>query len=155
MIEKIEDITLPEFTVAGISIRTINQNGQSQKDLKALWVKFMAENVFFQLTDKVSDHIYCVYAEYETDHTNYYTTVLGCEVDRALQIPGGFTTVTIPAGNYREYSLSGKCPHNLLDAWQKIWDSSTERKYASDYDRYTPNWKNFEDSEVKIFLSVK
>ncbi|HZV12359.1 MAG TPA: effector binding domain-containing protein, partial [Candidatus Kapabacteria bacterium] len=34
-------ITLDEFNIIGISVRTTNQNGQSQKDIGELWEKFM------------------------------------------------------------------------------------------------------------------
>jgi predicted transcriptional regulator YdeE len=63
--------------------------------------------------------------------------------------------ITIAAGKYEVCTLEGKCPQNVLSAWQEIWDSDINRRYATDYDVYTPNFQSFEDSEVKIFLSVK
>jgi len=155
MIVKTEAIELNEFYVAGISVRTINQNGQAGKDIKALWGRFVTENVFGSLEDKVSGDIYCVYTEYETDYTDYYTAVLGCKVKSLTQIPDGFTGVTIAGGTYIVYSLEGKCPQNVLNAWQDVWNSDVERKYTTDFDVYTPNVKSFEDSEVKIFLAIK
>lgn len=58
MIEKIEIIDNGEFYVSGISVRTINQNGQSEKDMTALWNRFLNEHVFREFWNPVSDDIY-------------------------------------------------------------------------------------------------
>ncbi len=154
MIAKTEITEQPEFHLAGISVRTINQNGQSKKDMMALWDRFM-NHTLRQIADRVSGGIYCVYTDYETDHTGYYTAVIGCKVDSLVNIPDGLTGITIPAEKYNVYTLGGKCPANVYAAWGEIWESDVDRKYTTDFDLYKLNIANFEDTEVKIFVAVK
>lgn len=154
MIIETEIITLDEFYVVGIHVRTKN-NGQSREDMMALWDKFQNENMYWQIENKESDDIYCVYTDYESDYTGYYTAVLGCKVTSIVPLPEGFESILVPEGNYCIYHLAGKCPANVLNAWEHIWYSNTKRKYTADFDVYTPNIKNFEDSEVKIYLALQ
>ena len=58
---------IQKFNVIGISVRTTNENGQSAKDIEALWVKFWGEEIQKQIPNKVNDDIYAVYTDYETD----------------------------------------------------------------------------------------
>ena len=109
MIVKTEAVNVDEFFVAGITVRTIN-NGQSRHDMTALWEKFARDPVFRKLENKVSNDIYCVYTEFETDHTGHYTAILGCKVKSLALVPDGFTGIVIPEDNYLVYHLAGKCP---------------------------------------------
>src|SRR5690606_1631514 len=73
---------IQKFYVIGISIRTINENGQSAKDIETLWGKFWGEEIQKQIPNKVNDNIYAVYTDYETDFTGPYTTIIGLPVRR-------------------------------------------------------------------------
>ena len=155
MITKIETIELPAFEVAGITVRTINQNGQSKKDMMALWTRFMGDNMVKKIDNRTSDDIYCFYTDYESDHTGYYTALLGCKVNSLTNIAGEFSGLFIPAGKYHVYSLEGEIPGSVLSAWQEIWGGDANRAYTFDFDLYNANAKNFEETEVKIYLGVK
>ena len=154
MIAKTEIFNRQEFYLTGISVRTTNQNGQSQKDIGELWSRFIKDGLLQQINDRVSDDIYCLYTDYETDHTGFYTTILGCKVNSSGSVAEGFTGITIPAGKYQVYSLSGKFPENVHAAWQEIWASNIERKYTADFDLYSANAKSFAETEVKIYLAI-
>jgi predicted transcriptional regulator YdeE len=154
MIAKIEIIELNEFSIAGISVRTTNQNGQSQKDIGGLWTRFTNENLKLQIQNRTSDDIYCVYTDYETDHTGFYTAILGCKVNSLTQIPDDFVSLTIMPSKYQVYFLEGKFPQNIGEAWRHIWDNAIDRKYTADFDLYNANAKSFEETEVKIYLAV-
>jgi len=155
MIVKTETIENPEFFIIGISVRTINQNGQSKKDLMALWEQFEKDQVYFKIPDKLSTDFFCIYTDYETDYTGYYTAVLGYKVNSLTNIPEGFVGITVPGGKYNVYTLGGKCPQNVYVAWQQIWKSGAERRYTADFDQYSPNIVKFEDTEVKIYVGIK
>lgn len=155
MIAKTEITEINEFAIAGISVRTTNQNGQSQKDIGGLWTRFTNENLLQQIHSRASDDIYCVYTDYETDHTGFYTAILGCKVHSITQIPYGFVGITIVPGKFQVYFLEGKFPQNVGEAWKHIWDNAIDRKYTADFDLYNANAKSFEETEVKIYLSVK
>src|SRR5580698_528203 len=114
MIAKIETLELPAFNAAGIITRTINQNGQSKKDMMALWTRFMSDNILPQINDRAADDIYCFYTNYESDYTDYYTALIGCKVNSLANIGEGFSKLSVPAGKYQVYSLAGDPLHSIL-----------------------------------------
>ena len=149
-----EHINNPGFFVTGIAVKTTNQNGQSEKDIGSLWTRFMSENLAQQIEEKLSDDIYCVYTDYESDHTGEYTAVLGCKVPDANDIPGGFFTALIPAGDYHVYNPQGKFPECVANTWREIWETPIDRKYTADYDLYKAGASSFEETEVEVYLAV-
>ncbi|MFI5138166.1 MAG: GyrI-like domain-containing protein [Sphingobacteriales bacterium] len=155
MINKTEIIEQPAFYLVGLTVRTSNQNGQSQKDIGGLWALIMQNNLLLKIEDKVSDDTYSLYTDYETDYTGFYTTVIGCKVSSLDKIPEGFTGMTIAAGKYEVYDLSGKFPENVHAAWQEIWNSNIKRAYTADFDQYCANAKSFEETKVKIWVAIK
>jgi len=154
MIEKTELLEQNAFNVVGISVRTINKDGRSQQDIWALFNDFFGDNIAQQITDKTSDDIYCVYTDYETDHTGYYTTILGCKVATLTRVPDGFTAVTIPAGTYRHYTVRGALLESVGKAWMQIWETASARKFTADYDVYGTGAQNPEDAEMDIYVAV-
>ena len=154
MIAKIEKSHQNQFFLIGISVRTTNQNAQSAQDIGGLWTRFTTENLGQQIPGKLSDDTYCVYTDYESDYTGAYTAVLGCRVASLDNIPEGFTGIIVPDGDYKVYYLEGQFPANIGAAWQHIWASDIDRKYASDYDWYKSGAKSFEEKEARIYLGV-
>ncbi|HTE02244.1 MAG TPA: GyrI-like domain-containing protein [Mucilaginibacter sp.] len=146
--------SLESFHVIGISVRTTNQNSQSDKDIGSLWQRFTEGNLAAQINDKLSDDIYCVYTEYESDHTGFYTAILGCKIKGGSEAPRGFVSVNIPAGTYQVYKPKGKFPESIANAWREIWKAPISRKYTADFDLYKAGPKSFEETEVEIYLAV-
>jgi len=144
-----------EFSVIGISVRTSNQNGQSKKDISELWVKFMGGNLMEKIPDKASNDLFCIYTEYETDHTGPYTTILGCKVASLKNIPAGFIGKIIPAARYNRIISKGPLPGCVLNTWREVWESNIERAYGADFDVYGEKAQNPEHGEVETFVSVK
>ena len=154
MIAKTQIIDQDELYVVGICIRTTNQNGQAQKDIGELWARFMQNELLTKIADKVSDDIYSVYIDYESDYMGPYTTILGCRVNSLTNVADGFTGAAIASGKYMSHTLSGKFPDIIGEAWQGIWQSNINRKYSADFDVYLAGAKNFEDTKVKIYVAV-
>ncbi|MEO6633390.1 MAG: GyrI-like domain-containing protein [Mucilaginibacter sp.] len=155
MIAKTEKSSENEFFLNGISVRTTNKDGQSANDIGGLWTRFTTENLIDQIPDRISDDMYCVYTDYESDYTGPYTAVLGCKVSSLDGITAGFTGITVPAGEYLVHYLEGQFPANIGAAWQQIWASDIDRKYTADYDFYKAGAKSFEETEARIYLGVK
>jgi predicted transcriptional regulator YdeE len=149
-----ERVNLPEFFVAGIAVNTTNQDGQSEKDIGDLWTRFTTQNMAQQITGKLSDDIYCVYTDYESDYTGRYTAVLGCKVENVDQIEDSFFVALIPKGDYHVYSPEGKFPDCVANTWRRIWQTPIDRKYTADYDCYKAGAKSFEETETVICLAV-
>ncbi|MBS1531810.1 MAG: effector binding domain-containing protein [Bacteroidetes bacterium] len=135
------------FFVAGIAVRTTNQDGKARKDIGDLWATFMSESIQAKIPAKYSDDVYCVYTDYETDHTGWYTAVLGCRVTEAGH--NGMFVALIPSGDYRQYEPASQLPESVGEAWMQIWKESECRAYVADYDLYRP------DGKVEIYVGVE
>lgn len=67
---------------------------------------------------------------------------------------GAFVTALVPTGYFYIYKPEGKFPDSVANTWKEIWQSPIARKYSADYDRYKAGAKNFEETEVEVYLSV-
>ena len=94
---------IQQFSVIGISVRTTNENGQASQDIPALWNKFMTEGIPEQIPNKIENSIYCIYTDYEKDHTKPYTTILGCKVENLQNIPIGMVSKTFGEATYAKH----------------------------------------------------
>lgn len=149
-----ENRSLGEFLVAGISIRTTNKNGQSQKDIGELWGRFMSENIAQKISNKISGNLYCIYTDYESDFMGEYTTILGFDVGSVENLPDGLIVKTIPASTYRLYKSQGELPGSVVNTWKQIWESDMKRKYLADFDIYPPDAFSSPNPVVETYLSV-
>ncbi|MBD1394772.1 GyrI-like domain-containing protein [Mucilaginibacter glaciei] len=144
---------LPMFFVAGLAVRTLNKDGQAGKDIGQLWQKLMQPAIADKLHKKEGNEVYCVYTDYESDHTDYYTAILGYKVSSIAYLPEGFIGKAIPASKYEVFTADGEFPANIGATWQHIWQSNLNRTYTADFDVYQLKEK-FEDTEFKIYVAV-
>lgn len=152
---KYEKVTLEKFTVAGISVRTINKEGRSQRDISELWGKLLIDNVIQSIPNRVSDDIYCIYTEYESDFTGEYTTILGCQVSSIEGISDEYTIKEIPTCDYYKFISEGKIPEAVGNTWNFIWQSDIKRKYLADFEVYGKSAENPENAIVATYLSIE
>jgi len=144
---------LEGFLVTGIAIRTTNQGGQAYLDISELWGKFMGNQLAETIGNKLSDDIYCVYTDYESDHTGYYTVILGCKVGSADNLEGGFTSVKVPPATYQVYKPEGELPDSIITEWEYIWEHADDRAYTADFECYRTGAAG--KSEAEIYISIK
>ena len=157
-LKKMNNPTIQKFYVIGIATRTTNQNGQSAKDIEALWGKFWGEEIQKQIPNKVSDEIYAVYTDYETDFTGAYTTIVGLAVSSLEDIPKGFVGITIETAVYQKFVSKGKMPEAILNTWLEIWantDLNLKRAYKADFTIHGQKYYDGDNAEVETFISVK
>ncbi|MES2828757.1 MAG: effector binding domain-containing protein [Bacteroidota bacterium] len=141
--------------IIGLSVRTTNENGQSATDIPALWNTFLSNNTAALIPNKIAEDLYCIYTDYESDHTKPYTTILGCQVSSLANIPEGLIGITINQDTYIPFVAKGKMSDNIVfKEWEKIWDTDLPRSYNADFEIYGPKAQNFEDAEVEIFISA-
>ena len=151
-----DKVTIKEFTVIGISVRTTNEKGQSAKDIGELWNKFISEGILEKISNRINDTIYSIYTEYESDHTKPYTTILGCKVKNTEVIPSGMMAKTFKSGNYTKFVSKGDLTKGAVyETWSKIWNSDLDRTYTADFEVYGEKAQNPTDAEVDIFVSIK
>jgi predicted transcriptional regulator YdeE len=147
-------VELSMFFIAGLAVRTINKDGQADKDIGNLWQTFTANNMADSLEERESNELYCVYTDYESDHNDYYTAILGCKVTSIEYLPEGFTGKAIPASKYAVYSPEGKFPENIAATWKQIWLAYINRKYTADFDVYNVAGKSFQEIESKVYVAI-
>ena len=143
------------FYVIGIAKRTSNALGKASVDIPALWQKFMSENVIEKIPNKLSEEVFCVYTEYEGDHNQPYTTLIGCKVSNLDNLPEGYKGITIAGGNMEKFVTKGDLMQGVIvQQWMKIWNMDLQRTYQSDYEVYGEKAQNPQDAEVEIFVGV-
>jgi predicted transcriptional regulator YdeE len=151
-----EKQTIAAFNIIGIALRTTNANGQSGKDIPALWEQFMSKGLLEKIPNKMSNDIYCMYTDYEKDHTKPYTTILGCNVASLEIVPEGMVGKYISGGKYLKQVAKGNILEGLVfNAWLKIWNSDLQRLFTADFEVYDARTANPIDAEVDIFVAIK
>jgi len=145
------------FKIIGISVRTTNENSKSVLDLGKLWERFYKENIASKIPGKLSEEIYSVYTDYETDYKGSYTTIIGYKVNLLNSIPEGMMGIGIIGGNYQLFKAKGKMPDAVVSQWMGIWenDDKLKRAYTSDFEVYGEKSKNPQNAEVDIYIAVK
>lgn len=141
--------------IIGIAVRTINKNGQAQKEIGVLWNRWFTEDIASKIENKVSADIYNIYTEYESDFTGYYTAILGVEVSSFDIVPEGLVTIEIPDLAFKQYVSEGKLPDCVANTWQEIWKSNIDRAYKLDFDRYDATTVGTGKAKVVTYISVK
>ncbi|WP_119459688.1 GyrI-like domain-containing protein [Rhodospirillaceae bacterium SYSU D60014] len=138
------------FTIVGIAARTSNSEGGR---IAALWQRFYAEGIQQRIPDRLSDDVYSLYTDYESDHTGPFTLVIGCAVSKAEALPDGLVAKAVPAAKYAVIDATGPQPDTVMQQWQAIWASDLPRSYSGDFDLYR-NRKG-ETPRVEIHVAIR
>jgi predicted transcriptional regulator YdeE len=144
-------VSLPSFTVTGLSVRTSNSRPDQ---IGQLWQEFYRRDIAGQIATKKSENIYSVYIDYETDYTGPYTLVIGCETDSEDTIPVGLVSKQVPGARFAVFDANGKQPDALIATWQKIYTTGIERTYTGDFDLYEMQ-AGASGPSVSIYVAVK
>ena len=155
-ITKMEKSKIEPFKVIGISIRTTNENGQAAVEIGELWGRFMNENILEAIPNKVNKTVYSIYTDYDGDHTQPYTAMLGCCVTTLENIPDGMVGREFEGGNYVKMTAKGDLSKGLIvNQWSKIWEMDLERVFTADFEIFGEKSKNPEDAEIDFLVAVK
>ena len=148
--------TLDSIQIVGISVKTTNAGGQAMKDIGALWGRFKGQDIHSLIPNKVNGDIYCIYTNYEGDHTKPYEVVLGCRVSSTEDIPEGLVSHTIDENSYKVYTAKGDLTTGQAvgQKWSEIWESNLNRNFKSDFELYSENTKDPTDGVVEIYIGV-
>jgi predicted transcriptional regulator YdeE len=147
-------VTLDAFYVIGISVRTTNMYNKALKDIGDLFGKFAGQNIMEKIPNKISEDIYCVYTDYESDFNGPYTTIVGCKVSSLIDIPTGLIGKTIAESKYEVYKSTGKLSISLAKTWEGIWSTDLNRRYSADFDIYAEKARDYENGEVDTYVAI-
>ena len=148
---------MEEFELIGIKLhkKSHNKNEQSAIDCGGLWQRFLTEEIMAKIPNKLSNEIFAVYYDFESDYTGKFAYFIGCKVQLKIEIPENLDAITIPNQNYEKIVAKGKVPECIGKAWQQIWNSDIPRKYGYDFEIYDERSSDWENAEIDIFLSIK
>jgi predicted transcriptional regulator YdeE len=146
--------TLGAFHIIGIFVRTTNVNNKALKDIGDLFGNFVGQNILEKIPNKMTEDIYCVYTDYESDYNGPYTTIIGCKVSSLNDIPTGLIGKTIPDSKYQVYRSTGKLSISLAKTWEGIWNTDLNRRYSADFDIYGEKAKDYENAEVDTYVAI-
>jgi predicted transcriptional regulator YdeE len=131
-------VEIPAFVVAGIALRTSNEEAMSTIPLH--WERFMVDDVLKRIPGRQSDDVYAVYTDFANPGVNNegkYTFVIGAAVDPAAELPAGLVRVRVPAGPRVEFAVPGNDPRLVGDAWGQIWQRTDLAKtFIAEYEHY-------------------
>jgi predicted transcriptional regulator YdeE len=70
-------------------------------------------------------------------------------------VPPEFTNIEIPSGRYALYEVSENIPEIVINTWQKIYsEKGYKRNYSADFDIYSANTTNPEETKLKVYVSI-
>lgn len=156
-------IKLPEIKLAGIKVRTNNVNEMNPAAAKispTVQRYFHNELSANILNRKKMGTTFCVYTDYESDHTGDYTYFIGEEVSSFADLPEDLATHTIPPQTYTKFTTEpGPMPDVLIGAWHKIWGMTTadfggKRNYFADFEVYDERASNHQQVVLDIYIGI-
>ncbi|MCY6371693.1 GyrI-like domain-containing protein [Clostridium ganghwense] len=151
---KYEIVELKEKQVVGIIKKTTNENMQAVKDIGELWQRFIAEEVYNNIENKVNQQGIGLYTNYEGDYTKPYSFMTCCEVSAVGDLKHPLIFKTINAGKYAKFSIRGHIQEAVMDVWEAIWALNLNRKYECDFEIYHNNSEDMTDQIIDIYISI-
>jgi len=154
--KKMQTVKIEPFKLIGITIRTTNVNEKSTIDIANLWQKFISENTLIEIPNKVSTEVYSLYTDYESDHTEAYTTIIGCKVKNLDSIPNGMIGKTFEGGTYVKTSIKGDLMQGIIiKHWSKIFEMDLERTFIADFEIFGEKAQDPSNAEIDFYVGVK
>ncbi|MBI9097722.1 MAG: AraC family transcriptional regulator [Spirochaetaceae bacterium] len=147
-----EVVEIEEKKVAGLKIRTTNEDMKCLGDMSELWQKFFGENLQGVINNPLGKCSYGVYYNYESDLTKPYDYMAGLEVCEANS---DFDNTIIPGGSYARFTAKGNVQQVVGELWQSIWTSGLDRSYVCDFESYRNDSKGMDKQTVDIYISLK
>lgn len=151
-----QTIKIESFKIIGIAARTTNENGQASKDIAELWGRFMSEGIQAKIPNKMDNNIFSLYTDYESDHTEPYTAILGCKVEHLDNVPNGMVGKSFNGGTYVKTSTKGDLMQGLIvNHWAKIFEMDLDRTFDADFEIFGEKAQNPSNAEVDFYVGIK
>lgn len=154
---------IPELRLTGITVRTNNSDemNPSLAKIGLTLQKYFQEGLPDKIVHRKNPGVtYCVYTDYESDHTGDYTYFIGEEVDSFINTPEKFHQLTIPEQTYEKFTCGpGIMPEVCITAWQKIWTMAPsallgKRTYIADFEVYDERALDPQNTTLDIYIGI-
>lgn len=160
-----ESITLPEINLVGICVRT--SYDQELDKMKGHIFPCIRHYFHGGVAEKISHRkkpgsTFCVYTDYETDHTGVYTYFIGEEVSSFdAQLPEGFQKLIIPKQEYVKFTTSpAPMPDVIVNAWSEVLAMPSKelggtRTYKADFEIYDERASDHQNIILDLYVGIE
>ena len=148
-----EIVNLKEKTVAGITIRTSNNDTNMTKAIGETWQKFFASGIYESIFKKENDNTIGLYTNYEDKVNGAYDVVVCCEISKEENLPAEIDVKKISEGKYAKFVAKGNVQKAVAECWAKIWAMDLDRKYSFDFEEYIGGC-DMDNAEINIYISI-
>jgi predicted transcriptional regulator YdeE len=152
----------PGFFVVGVAARTRNAHEMSGNGkIGDVWQTFLEPSLVARIPNKIGVDPIAIYTEYETDHTGYYTYLLGVPVSSTESLPANLTVKHVPPGRYAVFTSGrGNIVHVVQEVWQRIWSMSPEelggkRAFQTDFEIYDQRAADPENAQIDVYVGLR
>jgi predicted transcriptional regulator YdeE len=149
------------FDVIGIEVRTNNaQEATSGGAIPQQWQRLYMQGVLDRIPARLDQSVVAVYTSYASDWNGDYNYILGARVKPGAKPPAGMVSVSVPAGQYVEFtSARGPAPQVVPGLWKEIWayfhqPGNPARAYKADFEVYE-DMSDPNNVQMKIYIGVK
>lgn len=136
----------PGFEVVGLGLTLASGNQPEQ--IMNLWQKFMSNKIAQTIEHKTDNSLVGLYTDYEGDHTNQMSVIVGASVKNTEKIANGLVHKIIPAGKYALFIAAS--PEEIGNVWQAIWKMDLTRTFIADFELY-----KMDGSPIEIYIGIK
>jgi len=148
-----EIVQLEEKKVAGLRIRTSNQDPNMSKDIGLAWQSFFSEGIYHSIPGKKNNKSIGLYTNYENGVHGEYDVMICCEVADTESFGKNLSSEIISSGKYAKFIIQGHVQKIVPEFWMKLWSMDLDRKYGTDFEEYQGN--DMENGEIHIYISLK
>ncbi|MGL4108791.1 GyrI-like domain-containing protein [Clostridium sp. LP20] len=149
-----EIVNLKEKMVAGILIKTTNENYKSMIDIGELWGQFLGTGSFLSISSKVNKKTIGLYTDYEGDYTKPFNFITSCEINSSDGLPSEMVIKKIESGKYAKFIINGDVQKAVGEFWTELWNMNLDRKYSSDFEEYQNNSEDLSNQEIHIYIAL-
>ncbi len=161
---KKEFTQIGSIKLAGITAKT-NNNSETNPETAKIGItmqKYFGENFPDQIKNRKNPKkTFCIYTNFESDHTGEYTYFIGEEVTSFDGIDKNLSTLTIPEQKYVKFTNSpGPMPEVCIAMWQETWKMTPEdfggnRSYIADFEVYDERSLDPQNTILDIYIGIK
>ena len=147
-----EVVYLKEKIVAGITIRTSNNDPNMAKTIGETWQSFFVGGIYKSISNKENDNSIGLYTNYEDKVNGAYDLMVCCEILKE-DLPTEINVKRIPEGKYAKFAIKGHVVKAVAECWSKIWVMDLDRKYSFDFEEYVSGYE-MDYAEINIYISI-
>ena len=137
------------FKLVGLSVRTVNADGQATRDIAQLAADFFGDDFPDEIPNRIDNYVCLVYTDYEHDQDAHYTAYIGCRVASYEGVDAALKQKDIAGGTFALFKPLTQELDEVMGIWSQIGRGldGLSRRFDADYN------VNTEDG-IEVYLSI-